>query len=83
MTPDQPQHGKDAGYHQHQHAGTQHARRVAIQCELPPELIGVLDMAMHENPEPERHHQHQHNTEHPAGIETLIQQSAATVKLGA
>ncbi len=54
--PRQAEDGQGDGHHQQR---TQRARRIALQGELPPQLVLVLHVAVDEEQQPDHRHQHQ------------------------
>ena len=59
----------------------QRARRVAVELELPPEVVGVLDVSIGEQHDEACADQHQRDAGHPARRERLREQRAAPIEV--
>jgi hypothetical protein len=63
------------------HGGTQGARSVGLELELPPERVLVVDVLVGEEQEPDRDDKDRGEHRPPAGRQAVIEQPGAAVEL--
>ena len=75
----QRQHDSRQG---HGHPGPQRARGVGLQCEFPPQLIGVFDVFEREGGQPTGGDDDGADRRQPAGRKRLVQQGRMAIEVG-
>ena len=77
-----PQRDTQAGHH-HAHHRAQRARRMGIELELPPQLVGVIDAAIDEEQQEHRRGHHPHHRDQPHAAQRMREQRRAAIELRA
>ena len=83
LGPRRPQHVEEnvgAAEHDDRERRAQHARRVAVQREGPPQLIGVADLPMRDDADPHGHRDHPKDARYPHGREALGEDRGGAVE---
>ena len=78
--PQQPGHAHQQHHHRGAHAGAQKPRGLAVQFELPPELVGIVHVLEGKQAEPKRRSQSARQRRQPAGREARIEERGPPVE---